>query len=808
MEPSKWRLGTTFSSFSSSSEPTSPTSSSGDKSSNLLNGRLVEGNLLYRHQGQLSIGQINRFIVQYDTKTVHSMIEEDEGGKYLWIRVRNVEFQFFRPIYFTGPFSFYIDVTPYNFDHKQNFDEPIEFNNDIKPGQSFKAKLRINDNSFVENGVYQWTIDVVSQLAMTTKFILHYDFMIGYDYKLLRKVGQDTKPPEDYDSVISVQVQDTKELWTKPPRLPDAPVHLVVITHGIFSNVGADMLYIKEKIEKVTKAADKSNVIVRGYDGNVGKSEKGIRFLGKRVAKFVLDLCDNSKYRIDRISFVGHSLGGPVQAYAIAYIVISRPDFFKNIQPINFVNLAGPFLGILSEFPIAISLALDIGALGRTGRDLTLSHRFPSLIKKRNNKETDKEDIEINRKLTSKPILEVILDMAHETFESFQNRTVYANAINDGIVPLRTSALLYLDWKGLGDINKLKKKFEEETIGQMEEQRGQHVKKGSVGEIPEYANDDMELQKSKPKLEKTDTDLSYVTASNIDPNEEHVNVSDTNLRKPKFIEPEKTTKTSSSLKNQVGKTNNPEPSRPSTSSLIKRSTVLFTNSPKKLSKRKKIKKYVRIQTRSKDKPTGQKSPNETKKKKINNVANDNPKEDDEEAEEEWIDVQKGDDEMDDYNIPPAASTFLSAANVMLSPPPNQDYLMNPDKRAPSIFHDKRYNFDDLPPPHYTSKINLLKNHRTFKNFIKRDKNAIEEKIARSWHKDMEWRKILVTLKPDAHNNIAVRRKYSNAFGWEVIDHLVENHFGDEAAEKEKIFMRKILEAKTDSFNTKLSNGLQ
>ncbi|CAM9020315.1 unnamed protein product [Wickerhamomyces anomalus] len=53
---------------------------------------------------------------------------------------------------------------------------------------------------------------------------------------------------------------------------------------------------------------------------------------------------------------------------------------------------------------------------------------------------------------------------------------------------------------------------------------------------------------------------------------------------------------------------------------------------------------------------------------------------------------------------------------------------------------------------------------------------------------MEWRKVLVTLRPDAHNNIAVRRKFSNAFGWGVIDHLVENHFGEEAIEREIKFM--------------------
>jgi hypothetical protein len=53
---------------------------------------------------------------------------------------------------------------------------------------------------------------------------------------------------------------------------------------------------------------------------------------------------------------------------------------------------------------------------------------------------------------------------------------------------------------------------------------------------------------------------------------------------------------------------------------------------------------------------------------------------------------------------------------------------------------------------------------------------LEEKIARDWHSDMTWRKVLVKLEPDAHNNIIVRRMFPNAYGWPVIEHLVREHF--------------------------------
>ena len=802
MEPSKWKIGSTFSSISSSSSPKSPSGSYfQNQQHQQIQSRLINENVHYRNQGKIGIGEINRFTVQYDASIDNGNVLEDDLGEYLWLRVRNIEMQVFRPIYFTGPFSFYIDVTPYNFDHRKDFDEPIEFNNDIKPGQSFKAKLRLNKNSLVKDCVYFWTIDVVAQLAMTTKFTINYDFMIGYDYKLLRKVTSDTAPDEAKLKMINVVRQDTKQLWQTPPRRPDDHVHLVVVTHGIFSNVGADMLYIKEQIEKMCDLNEASNVIVRGYDGNVGKSEKGIRYLGKRVAKFVLDLCDASKYKIDRISFVGHSLGGPVQAYAISQIVSMRPEFFNAIQPINFISLAGPFLGILSDFPVAVSWALDVGALGRTGRDLTLSHRFPSFVKKFK-RDADPDEPDTNTKITAKPILEVIpLGPAHYVFESFQNRTVYANAINDGIVPLRTAALLYLDWRGLGDLQKLKKKYEELTLKDDNGQHGERARKGSVGEIPEdskedkrhiVANDQKQnkdqshnVSETELKRQEGETNGTVTFAeSKVARAENPENVSDPNLIKSsgsgELASSAKTTTDTGS-----SGANNSSSSKTNSSSIFKYPTLIFKEQPKK-SKRKKLKKYIRTQTKTSTK--------------------DFEDQEDQNHNSDWVDVNDGDeetqDEMSEFNIPPAASTFLSAANVMMSPIPKEDYLMHPGQRIPTIFHDKRYTFEDLPPPHFAKK---LKNAKAFKSFIKRDKNVIEERIAREWHWKMEWRKVLVTLRPDAHNNIAVRRKFSNAFGWGVIDHLVENHFGEEAIEREIKFMDNVRTSASQRVNSKIND---
>merc|ERR1712093_767665 len=55
------------------------------------------------------------------------------------------------------------------------------------------------------------------------------------------------------------------------------------------------------------------------------------------------------------------------------------------------------------------------------------------------------------------------------------------------------------------------------------------------------------------------------------------------------------------------------------------------------------------------------------------------------------------------------------------------------------------------------------------------------KIARAYHRDLSWRKVLVRLEPDAHNNIIVRRMFANAYGWPVVKHLCDTHFADSEA---------------------------
>jgi len=247
-----------------------------------------------------------------------------------------------------------------------------------------------------------WIIEVSSQVIFSTSAAVHYEILLGRDEKSLsvgfalsgnaapvpgqisdhqqsqgaRDGHHSAQPKGIYSKAITVTVDDTASLWNTP-RMPewddagkekaedknkDAPienamgnedheeprpkrqkkVHLVVLTHGLHSNLGADMLFLKESIDATAKKAkidacarkakarqeraskrpkpairqedlvegqvsnsdDQANqadadaetddeeeeVIVRGFSGNAVRTERGIKYLGKRLAKYVLQM--------------------------------------------------------------------------------------------------------------------------------------------------------------------------------------------------------------------------------------------------------------------------------------------------------------------------------------------------------------------------------------------------------------------------------------------------------------------------------------------------------------------------------------
>ncbi|KAI5950056.1 hypothetical protein KGF57_004401 [Candida theae] len=690
--------------------------------------------LWYRDKDRLRIGDVNRYNVTYKR-------QRGANTTQTYLRIKNIENPGIRTIHLlTGPFILYCHVVPCNYRYRKQFypadagvNAEVVFENQLKPNQSFNVTLLLNDNSLAkvsnEKGItydhFQWEIEVISQIVITKKTEVLYDMMIGDDPHAMKKLGHGNLQkaltsivPDNTDEVstaqdvfdhetknhifnpyLSVDKKTTEDLWNKQPPNPLKPVHLIIVTHGIFSNLTADMLYLKETLESSVS----ENVMIRGYRFNAGKTEKGVKKLGRNVGDYVVDVIEKEPYRFDKISFIAHSLGGVVQLYAIKYILVTRGvDFFDrlHIQPVNLISLASPFLGILNELNLVLSWILDLGTLGKTGRDLTLSRKFPSW-----------KDVEIGSHKTKdrfKPVLETLPDDPLQTFlGKFERLTVYANAINDGIVPLRTAAILYLDYEALGDVNELKR-----TSNVID----------------------------RPELEKDHHD--------VESNESQNNVSevpDSNAANEKSLGRSQAAQNEG--KQQTGQTSNSFSKEKLRLQNIQKEFGEFTilnSSQKKLSKRQK--KYSHFSIKGAD--TNRDSLSGSNDSSTESTAT--------------------------INVPPRASAIESALNTLICPIPSQEYIMNPESRKPVIFHDKYYHFDktkdetDVKPRSLKEKLfGYSADWRLRKQVV----------IANKYHTGkLNWRKVLVNLPPDAHNNIIVRRRFANGYGWGVIHHLCENLF--------------------------------
>lgn len=820
---------------------------------------------------------------------------------------------------------------------------------------------KANIKRMIDGGIPKctWIIEVLSQVIFSTSATVHYELLIGRDEKSLdlgfpsltgqvistpgqlqdhqqgkgnKKNHNATQSHGIFSTAVTLEVDDTASLWNKPalPEWSDdggerglmsddhsvaadehpikkrKRVHLVVLTHGLHSNLGSDMLYLKESIDAAAKQAredarkrkmkrkskiptevskyenrgevvdgvfstaagkssiaplsggqdeldttsgaeleDEEEVIVRGFSGNAVRTERGIQYLGKRLAKYILQMtypdqpflpvkksvkkkmsqtfsgqppmdlgsglpthihssihrgpkkAENLAYKITSISFIAHSLGGLTQTYAIAYIHKNSPHFFQEIRPINFVTMASPLLGLSNENPIYVKFALDFGLVGRTGQDLGLRWRAPTMVRNGWDAMIGGLGSEGQRALrqpdpSSKPLLRILpTGPAREVLKMFRNRTVYSNVVNDGIVPLRTSCLLFLDWSGLGRVEKARR--ENGIVGTMAgwgwaELTG--ANSSSHRRFWDMHDDEIDSQASKSSVEAASsshkkaeqavvpqpaessarnnaggTDNEIPEQGQIRGRESHmdgITEEDDHNAKKKDLQPVQPVNPIDSFFNFL------RPVQPK---------------PRHISpKRSKI--YTRSQTLNLD--TGDSG----------SVSSGSTSGLDNALPVRRSRAVRGGLTVDDPEIgfTPPKTSFFEAAGDLLNPPlPSIEFIINPASRPRTIFHDRVYHPEDIPDPPAKKRRAFS---RTFSNesnngSIRSDKGhsnekasstksgmKVEEKIARAYHHDVSWRKVLVRLEPDAHNNICVRRMFSNAYGWPVIKHLVDTHFSD------------------------------
>lgn len=566
--------------------------------------------LLYHYQSSVKVGELERYVITYnlyDGDDLPPNVSLDS----LWLKIKNIENITYRAAYLMGPYMLYCDVRTQGYHHSQKLfvsaDQP-QFEPNLQPHQEFIAELSLHNI----HKRYVWIIDVVSQIVFTSNTQVAFEISVGPSKESIIGDSECDAQAGSFTPRLTVTRQNTLDLWNLPQQVSlykEKKEHLVVLTHGLHSNVTADLFYLKEQIENSQKYYDNEQIVVKGFAKNVCKTEKGVKYLGAQLAEYIVKELYND--RVNKISFVGHSLGGLVQTFAIAYISVNYPWFFERVTPINFVTLASPLLGIVTDNPAYVKMFLSFGIVGKTGQDLGLE------------KPSSKE----------RPLLYLLPGTPTKHILSrFKRRTVYANATNDGIVPLYTSALLFLDY--------------DDILHQLN------------------SNNDFQAKK---EIESPD---DFITR---------------NFKSP-----------------------------------LSKAVSLWAP---------------------------QKFPGAS----ISKI--------------------------------PKVSMFESAASVLIPPLPDKSYITDPSSRENIILHDKIYTDDDIPPRECESEHQLpYGSNSLLKPFsIARNGNyqKLEEEIARRWHEGLSWRKVVVRLKPGAHNNIIVRRRFANAYGWPVVDHLIQNHFNGE-----------------------------
>ncbi|XWS25454.1 hypothetical protein CRYUN_Cryun27aG0069700 [Craigia yunnanensis] len=232
------------------------------------------------------------------------------------------------------------------------------------------------------------------------------------------------------------------------------PTHLVIMVNGIIGSAQNWRFAAKQFLKKYPE-----NVIVHCSERNSAMlTFDGVDVMGDRLAEEVKYVISRHP-SVQKISFVGHSLGGLVARYAIArlyeqdltreisqtnghhgtdHLGDSCPEGkFKGkiagLEPMNFITFASPHLGSRWHKQVPLfcgSHALEKFAartswfLGRTGKHLFLTDgkngKQPLLLRM----VSDCEDLKFMSSL-----------------QCFRRRVVYANASFDHIVGWSTSSL-------------------------------------------------------------------------------------------------------------------------------------------------------------------------------------------------------------------------------------------------------------------------------------------------------------------------------------------------------------------------------
>lgn len=198
--------------------------------------------------------------------------------------------------------------------------------------------------------------------------------------------------------------------------------HLVILSHGILGQQ-TDLTYLSNLLKK------SGCLVLDSKINELYNSLHGLSTCSNNLKSEITHILHDKPY-IKRISFVGNSLGGLITRYVISLIYNETTHLISNLIPYKFLTIATPHLGVLEytfldEFGWKVSSKfkkLISNIMLRSGKELFLS-------------EEELETQSIVYKLATE-------DIYLKPLKAFHQRRLYANLMNDFMVPLGTAAFI------------------------------------------------------------------------------------------------------------------------------------------------------------------------------------------------------------------------------------------------------------------------------------------------------------------------------------------------------------------------------
>nr|XP_019012466.1 uncharacterized protein I206_03314 [Kwoniella pini CBS 10737]OCF51247.1 hypothetical protein I206_03314 [Kwoniella pini CBS 10737] len=224
------------------------------------------------------------------------------------------------------------------------------------------------------------------------------------------------------------------------------PVHLIVLTHGLYGS-SINLAAVKEELINLSSplplpsspstsrsAGPALETVVYLPTGIKGpKTWDGIDVCAHRIVEEIdreIERLEDDGKDVVGFSVMGYSLGGLISRYIIGILHARQPSFFSRHKPISFSTAATPHLGVLKYGTLTNTVVHTVGRqlFSRTGRQIYCLDKEPEW--------------------GGRGLLEMMADPDHvfvQALRLFPKVMIIANGCQDNTVPYPTASISYSD---------------------------------------------------------------------------------------------------------------------------------------------------------------------------------------------------------------------------------------------------------------------------------------------------------------------------------------------------------------------------